>query len=1103
MTRMMKNNATQGAFSAFARKLTLVVAFLGISAFAFAQSKVTGTVKDSAGEPIIGASVIVDGTTTGTTTAADGTYSLNVPKDAVLQVSFIGYETVSQAVAPGQTNIDFVLNSSSTQLDEVVVIGYGAVKRRDLTGAVASVTGEKLAANPVSDVAQALQGKLPGVNVITQDGRPGAEVAVRVRGGGSITQSNNPLFVVDGFPVSSISDIPASEIESIDVLKDASSTAIYGARGANGVILVTTKAAKAGTVKVTYDGYVQVKKVAKRLETLSAQDYVLHNWSYAASRGAANQDAVEKYFGLGSKYGNHYADYANVATHDWTDDLLRTAFTHSHTFTVSGGTEKTQAVATFNFIDDEGIKINSDLSRVNASFKIRQQLAKRLHLDVDVRYSESSKNGRENTTSGKGSDVSGAYFYKPIDNPLGGVHYSEVASGFSFGIANIDDTHNPKEMVNNIIDKSNSRSFRGSAALSWEIIDGLTARTELSLTRGNSKSRYFDGGYTSGTKSASISRGESEGLRSLTTINYDFQLGKAHKFSVMLGNEILETESESSSLSGTGFPDTFDFETAMGLIHTATQQFSATNSVGVPNHTTSFFGRINYTLLDRFLLTATMRADGSSKFAPENRWGYFPAAAVAWRMSDEAWLKDVGWLSNLKLRLSYGTSGSDNINSNLWRETWKSLGSGSNKMPINGELSAFYRPDGLLSNNNLKWETTISRNIGIDYGFLGGRINGALEIYWNTTKDLLMAVPVDNTTGYSYQFQNFGQTSNKGIELSVNAVIVDKKDWKFSVDAIYNYNKNNLDELPNTSQYDYSSYWGSSAQIPVNDFMFIENQPIGIVRGYISEGFYTTQDFDYVDGQYILKQGTADITKAITATYLHPFDIPKGQTAFPGAPKFRDINGDGLVNLDDATSLGEVMPKHTGSFSLNLNWNNFDLSGNFTWTAGGKVYNVNAMINASGNEYDGIGRQRPAWYADTYKIYTVNGAGDLQFVSTPEELDKLNANAKYHLPYNQSGIVSSQWLEDGSYLRLQTLTLGYTLPKNAVKKIGIDRIRVYFTANNLFTLTGYSGVDPEVNAYTSGRTGFMSDLKIFPTLNMDFGAYPRARTFTFGANITF
>ena len=332
---------------------------------------------------------------------------------------------------------------------------------------------------------------------------------------------------------------------------------------------------------------------------------------------------------------------------------------------------------------------------------------------------------------------------------------------------------------------------------------------------------------------------------------------------------------------------------------------------------------------------------------------------------------------------------------------------------------------------------------------------------------------------------------------------MDKKDWKFSIGAIYNYNKNNLDELPNATQYDYSSYWGSSAQVPANDFMFIQDQPIGIVRGYIYEGFYTTSDFNYVDGQYVLKSGTPDITKAITATYLHPFNIPSGQTAFPGAPKYRDMNGDGLVNLDDATSLGDVMPKHTGSISLNLNWKNFDLSGNFTWAAGGQVYNVNAMINASGNEYDGIGRQRPDWYADTYKIYDVNSTGDLYFVETPAELDKLNANAKYHLPYNQSGIVSSQWMEDASYLRLQTLTLGYSLPKKVVKKIGIDRLRVYFTANNLFTITGYSGVDPEVNAYTSGRSGFMSDLRIFPTMNMDFGAYPRARTFTFGANITF
>lgn len=1082
------------------------VLILFIAQCAYAQNRIiTGVVTDNKQEPLIGVNVMVKGNeATGTITDIDGSYRLSVPSDkTVLVFSYIGY--IPYEVTVGKNSkINVILKEDTQALDEVVVIGYGTVKRRDLTGAIASVKGEQVAANPVSNVAQALQGRLPGVNVISQDGRPGATISVRVRGGGSITQSNEPLYVVDGFPVSSIDDIPVADIESIDVLKDASSTAIYGARGANGVILITTKSAQEGRVKVSYDGYVQIKNVSKTLETLSAQEYILHNWSYAASRGSANQDAVEKYFGLGSKYGNHYTDYANISAHDYTNDVLRTAMSHSHNINISGGTEKTKVLFTFGYVDDEGIKINSDYNRMNASFKIQQQLTKKLKFDMDVRYTENNLNGRENVTNGKGSNVSGAYRYRPIDNPLGGVSYSEVASGFSFGVANIDDKHNPIELINDITNKSYSRSLRGSAALSWEIINGLTARTEISITRGSSKNSYYENGYTNGDKRATLTRGISDGLRSVTTLNYNFNIGKNHTFSALLGNEILKSDSESSQISGRGYPDTFDYDTTMGLIHTATTSLSANNNFSVPGRTASFFGRLSYTLNDRYLFTGTFRADGSSKFAPNNRWGYFPAGAFAWRLSEEPFMavaKD--WLSNLKVRLSYGTSGSDNINSNLWRETWSSLSSSSNHTPINGELGSFYRPDGLLANSDLKWETTISRNLGLDFGFLNNRINGSLEIYWNTTKDLLMAVPVDNTTGYSYQFQNFGKTSNRGIELSLNFDVINKGDFRFNIGAIYNYNRNKLDELPNADQYLYSSYWGSSSLVPTNDYMFVEGKAIGLVRGFVSEGFYTVNDFRYENGQYILKEGIPDITKALTATYMHPFNIPNGQTAFPGAAKFRDVNNSGTVDLDDATCLGEVMPRHTGSFQLNFNYKNFDLSSNFNWTAGGKVYNVAAMINASGQEFDGIGAQRTSWVADTYKVYNVNSSGDLYAVTDPNELNALNANAKYHLPYHQSGITSSEWLEDGSYLRLQTLTLGYTLPHTVLNKIHIEKLRIYLTATNLFTITGYSGIDPEVNATPTGQSGFYSNLRVFPTLNMDFGTYPRARTFTLGANITF
>ena len=1083
--------------------LVSLVCLLAAGSFALAQQLITGTVTDITGEPVIGAGVLVEGTQTGVVTGMDGTFSIQAPRGARLVVSSLGF--LSQTLVADRSPLQVTLLEDNMMLDDVVVIGYGTVKRRDLTGAVSSVKGSDLSANPVPNVAQALQGKLSGVNVVSEDGRPGASVSVRVRGGGSITQSNEPLYIVDGFPVGNINDIPASEIESIDVLKDASSTAIYGARGANGVILVTTKGAQSGRIKISYDGYVQLKSVAKTFDTMSAQEYLLYNWGYATSRGSANGDGFAKYFGLGTSYGNHYKDYANVQVHDYTKDLLRTAFSQSHTVNVNGGSENTKVSFTLGYVSDQGIKINSDYNRFNADLKVSQKLAPRLTLDLDARFAETNTNGRENQTSGRGSIVSSAYMYRPIDNPLGGVDYSDVTSAFSFGIENIDPDHDPVKLTNDITNRNRSNSLRASAALSWEIIDGLTARTEVSMTRSSGKNSYYEDGYTNKEKRATLSRSQGEGFRSLTTLNYNFKAGEDHDFGFLLGNEVLSTKSEASTLSGNGYSDSFDYETTMGLIQMATGKFSAVNTIGVPSHTLSFFGRANYSFRDKYLLTATFRADGSSKFAPNNRWGYFPAAAAAWRVIDEPWMDGVrGWLSNLKFRLSYGTSGSDNISSDLWHETWSTMALSANKIPIGGEFIAFYAPDGLLANPDLKWETTISRNFGIDYGFWDGRISGALELYWNTTKDLLMAVPVDNTTGYSYQYQNFGRTSNKGVELSVNAVLVENQDWRVALGALYNYNRNNLDEMANADQYQYSSYWSSSASMPKEDFFLEVGRPIGLVRGFISDGWYTVNDFDYANGVYTLKAGIPDIAKQVTSTQNHPFSVPKGQGAFPGAAKFKDVDGNGIVNLDDVSEIAEMMPRHTGSFNANVRYRNWDFAANFNWVLGGKVYNVNSMINQSSGEFNGIGRQRLAMMANEYRIYDIDASGNLYAVTDPSELNTLNAGASYPLSYHQNGITESRWLEDGSYLRLQNLTVGYTLPNKLSRKAGIERLRFYLTAGNLFCLTKYSGMDPEVNTYTSGKIGmFTSAVNSLPTMNMDYGAYPRARSFTFGANITF
>ena len=590
----------------------------------------------------------------------------------------------------------------------------------------------------------------------------------------------------------------------------------------------------------------------------------------------------------------------------------------------------------------------------------------------------------------------------------------------------------------------------------------------------------------------------------MNKINYNLTLNQLPQLGLMVGHELINSKSEYSQLSGNGYPDNFDFGTTMGMIHTATRSFSAFNNIGVPARTVSFFGRANYSLKDRYLVTFTMRADGSSKFAPNNRWGYFPAAALGWRISEEPFMANAkDWLSNLKLRFSIGASGSDNISSNLWRETWKTTSANGNNVVIDGNKTPYYQPDGLLANNDLKWETTISRNIGIDYGFLDGRINGSLELYWNTTKDLLMAVPIDNTTGYTYQYQNFGKTSNKGFELSLNVDVVRTKDFRLNIGAIYNYNRNKIDELTNADNYLYSSYWASSALMPKNDYMLLEGSAVGVIRGFRSAGFYTVDDFDFINGQYVLKNGVPDTDRAIYGNYFHPFDIPNGQTAFPGAAKYEDVDKSGRITEEDATSLGEVMARNTGSFSLNMQYKQWDLEANFNWVLGGRIYNAVAMDNLSGGEYNGLMAQRMSFVADAFKCYNVNASGELYAVTDPTELRTLNAGAKYALAYHQNGIVTDEFVEDGSYLRLQTLTIGYTLPKQTLKKLHLSNMRIYLTATNLFTITGYSGIDPEVNSYTTGRSGFLSSLQVFPTLNMDWGAYPRSRTFTLGTNITF
>ena len=1066
------------------RRFLLAMLFCMLWLTGFAQNAIKGTVKDKTGEPLIGVSVTY-GNGQGTVTDIDGKFSVNAPAGSTLKFSYVGYKPLTQKAG---ANMNITMEEDNTTLEDVVVIGYGTMKRKDLTGAVASVSGDKLAANPVATVAEALQGQLPGVNVMAQDGRPGGEMSIRVRGGGSITQSNDPLFIVDGVQVSSIDDVAADNIESIDVLKDAASTAIYGARGANGVILITTKGGKEGKVTVKYNMYYQIKAKPDQLDVMDAYDHVYQTWSYAKTLGDTYANGVAKYYGLGSANGNHLDEYKSQSSHNYMDDVLRTTHAWNHDLSVSGGTKQTKFYASVNYSDNEGSLKNSGFKRWGVNLKLSQAITKTLKLDIDARYGEMQFKGNRYEFATE------AYRYKPIDNPLG----SGEASDLGMGSNSADPTFSPVAILNDYENLRNRYRIGMNTGLTWTVIKGLTAKTELYLSRNWSKTQQWAGGNTNGQSynAATLTEGDGYNTRWDTTLSYEVQgLGEDHSLSVMAGNEVLSTRSNTMKTYGTTYPSEWNFDWAFGNIGATNYKGNDTYTYtdGHPTHTLSWFGRVNYSFLGRYMLTATLRADGSSKFNKDNRWGYFPAAAVAWRISDEPFMKSAQtWLDNLKLRLSYGSSGNDQIASGLTETLWT-----TGSTTVNGETKTTYQPASTLGNPDLKWETTISRNLGLDFSFWNGKLRGSIDYYWNSTKDVLMLVPCDPTSGFSFQMQNIAETANRGIELSLNYEIVRQKDWNLSFGMTYNYNKNNVEKLQDGVLASAHTNWGSSMRVPNYDYIVKEGEPVGLVQGMKSAGFYTVDDFTVENGVWTLKPGVPD-NKIGMGQYLSPYKLAEDQKAFPGMVKYEDTNGDEVVNADDATIIGHTMPKHTGGFNLSGRWKSLDFSANFTYQIGGDVYNANVMYDMMGNKDTSLGYNRLSEVSDIWRFYDIDANGDLVAVTEPDAVRALNAGAKYGaLP--EYGICASEFIEDASFLRLQTLTVGYTFPKVWTKKIGISNARVYFTGGNLFCLKKYSGLDPDVNVSPSADSSYSG----FPTPNYDYRSYPKSRTFTFGLNVAF
>lgn len=1037
---------------------------------------ISGVISDSSDQlPIPGVNVIEKGTTNGTATDFDGIYNLKVSNNkAVIVITSVGY--VSQTIAlNGQEKLNIVLIQDTKSLEEVVVVGYGTSKKSDLTGAIATISGEDLKQRPMANVAETLTGRLAGVSVVSTEGSPDSDINIRVRGGSSLTQDASPLVIVDGFPVNNIGDIAPSNIETITVLKDASSTAIYGSRGANGVILITTKSGTKGNkIEVSYNTFTGVNKIAKLVDVLDTPDYV--NWQYEYAKLSDDLPSFEDTFGTYATIGQ----YNNAPTTNWQKNIFgRTGRVQSHDLGIRGGSDKINYNFNYARYDLDAIMISSGYKRDNLSLSLKSKPNDKINLAYTIRYSNTEVDGgganEQNEKSSADSRMKHVIGYAPIDIPGVTTDNTDEALG--------NYLTNPYVSVADNNRKQIKRNFNMLGGVDWNITKNLQFSSNFGIDYYTRKDFRFYGRSTYYVKNAPLA--ENQGLpaliyairddkrfRNANTFNYDFKklLGDDHKLKILLGEESINYQSNTLTTTVHGYPKQFTFDNAINLT-TQGVPYSIDNNNAADDKLLSFFGRVNYDYKNRYLFTATFRADGSSKFLKNNRWGYFPSAAVAWKMSEEKFLEDSKWIDLLKLRLSYGQAGNNNIPVNQTVLTFQS----ANSSWIDGVGNYIYNSN-ILINPDLKWETTITQNLGLDYEFFKGRVSGSLEAYKNVTKDLLLEFLI-NSGGYQTQFRNAGEIQNTGFEASINVDVLKKENFHLDFSFNTSFNKNKVNSLGSLEDFGARSGWASTAI--GNDFLIEVGKPVGQMYGYQNDGRYEVSDFDYVNGVYTLKDGVADASSVIG-------------TISPGSMKLKDINGDGKVDIEDQAVIGNANPKYTGGFVINAGLHNFDFSAGFNFSVGNDIYNASKIEHTTATANNGQYRNLTSIMADGQRWTNIDPASG-ELVTDPAALTALNQNTTMWSPYMNNYVFSDWAVEDGSFLRLNTLTLGYSFPKELTDKLKISKLRLYTTASNVFVWTKYSGSDPE--ASTRRNTPL--------TPSVDYSPYPRSRQFILGLNLNF
>lgn len=1057
--------------------LFLLTTFSGM---AQKQAEIIGRIVDTEGIETPGATVVVKGTTIGTVADYQGNYKIKVPDDqkSVLEFSFIGMKPKEVRVN-GQKVINVVLEQNTIMLDEVVAVGYGTMRRRDITGSVSSVDAKELEKVPVSSVAQALSGRISGVNVTASEGTLDAQISIRVRGGMSITQGNSPLYIIDGFPSeeSAFNALNASDIESIDVLKDASSTAIYGSRGANGVIVITTKGGKEGKANISYEGYYGVKNLARDVELLSAEEFVFLDYE----RRNNDATALNKFKTSFGEFADIHTNYADRGV-NWQDETFREAISTSHKINLTGGVKSMNYSGSFSHQEEDGLMIESGMRKDNLRFKLDHKMTNRLRVSINMNYTDQKTSGmgtsEGSTNFGKMSHI---IMYMPTLGLLATDEELRTNPRINNLITDDDGNtmQNPAISAQYETNDKELRIFSGGGSLELEILKNLKFKSTNGMLYRMQSNRIFNGSESINAKrtsiNGSIQNNEAGKFSTSNVLTYDWKKSQ-HKLNVMVGQEYVKTWVRNLNVSATNFPndDIGLNDLSLGLPGVLGSSFNDDDVL------MSFFSRAYYNLSDKYMFTVSARLDGSSKFGSDNKWGLFPSASFAWRASEEEFIKQTGVFSDLKVRLGFGAAGNNNIPSYQSLGLWSSV----NTPLLDGIVPGYVLAQ--LPNNRLAWETNTTFNLGLDFGFFNQRLTVTPEFYVNRSNNLLVKSKMPLSSGYQYMYRNIGSTQNSGIDLTINSVNVNNKNFRWTSTLTLSHNQNEIISLSGEQSYLETSGWGYNQA----DYLVAVGQSIGQMYGFKTVGLYQADDFVTEDdgagnmvfkmnaGKYVLKEGVVKRANV---------DVK------PGYWKFADTDdaNTGIIDDKDRQVIGNATPMFYGGLNNSFVYKNFDISLFMNFSYGNDVLNATKMFTSlfgwSNKNTLALNNAENRWV-------TVNSEG--LFLNTPADMNSINQGktvAQWADMESGDQIIHSWGVEDGSFLRVANITFGYTLPKKFSKKMLIENFRLYASANNLYTFTKYTGFDPEVSTRNSSGT----------TPGVDWGAHPRSTSFVFGLSITF